>query len=137
MVPYLSFDGNCKEAFEFYSDLFDAPNPILFPFGETPDAADMPLHWHDKIAHACLMKDGKSILMGGDPPAPHYKTPQGFNVHVDLPSVAEVERVFADLSEGGSVAMPVQQTFYAKAYALVTDRFGTPWGLICMEEGGQ
>ena len=128
--PYLMFKGNCEEAFKLYADVFGGQILAMLPHKGSPAEAHTPPEWQNKIMHAALQL-GEQTLMASDSP-PAYQTPMsGFAVSVDLPTPADVERAFKRLSEGGTVTMPVGETFFAKSFGMVTDRFGTPWMIIC------
>ncbi|MEO8596326.1 MAG: VOC family protein [Candidatus Solibacter sp.] len=127
---YLVFDGRAEEAFKFYEKSLGGKILAIFKHADTPAAAHVPADWQDKIMHVAL-KAGNGVLMGSDAPPDRYKTPQGFSVSVQLEDVAEAERVFAALSEGGKVGMPIQQTFWAARFGMLTDRFGIPWMINC------
>ena len=75
---------------------------------------------------------GGRLLMGGDAPmqGPSSK-PQGFCVSVSVDDPTEAERIFGELSEGGTVTMPIGETFWAQRFGMVTDKFGTPWMVNC------
>ena len=74
---------------------------------------------------------GDAILMGGDMPTPDPAHRKGFSVNIQLKDEAEGERIFKALSDGGSVAMPFEKTFWAAKFGMVTDRYGTPWMVNC------
>jgi PhnB protein len=74
---------------------------------------------------------GSQGLMGADSPPDSYQKPQGMSVTINLKDVAQSERIFNALAEGGNVTMPLQQTFWATKFGMVTDRFGTPWLINC------
>ena len=131
--PYLTFDGSCEEAFKFYAKLLGGEIKAIFPYEGTPAAEHVPAGWHNKIMHATLDIGGQS-LMGSDAYAEHYHKPQGFSVSLSIGKVAEAERVFAGLSECGKVRMPLQQTFWAARFGMVTDRFGIPWMINCEKD---
>ena len=88
-------------------------------------AKEAPPEWIGKIAHATL-EIGNTRIQGSDPVPGGYKAPQGFAISLD-PNVAEAEKLFAAVAEGGTVTMPLQQTFWAGAFGMVRDRFGVPW----------
>ena len=69
--------------------------------------------------------------MGSDAPPQHYQVPKGFSVSLMLKDPAEADRIFAALSENGKVGMPIQKTFWATRFAMLTDRFGIPWMINC------
>jgi len=128
--PYLVFDGQCETAFKFYHQCLGGKIEALFPFGKTPSADHVPPGWQKKIMHASLIV-GENVLMGSDAPPDHYKAPQGFSVSLQVKEPAEAERVFHALAEGGTVQMPIQQTFWSARFGMLTDRFGIPWMVNC------
>ncbi len=130
MNPYLAFDGNCEEAFKFYEKCLNGKIEAMMPHEGSPIAKDVPPQWLKKIMHARLSFDGQ-VLMGGDAPPDHYKKPQGFSVSLSIKQPKEAERVFQALSDGGSVQMPLQETFWALRFGMFIDRFGTPWMINC------
>jgi PhnB protein len=123
--PYLNFDGRCREAFIFYQGVLGG-EVTLETHGESPMREHTPPAWHDRILHARLVV-GDQELMGSDSPPDQHATPQGFAVSLNFDSAEEAERVFAALAEGGSVQMPLQETFWASRFGMCTDRFGVPW----------
>ncbi|MBV8121579.1 MAG: VOC family protein, partial [Alphaproteobacteria bacterium] len=126
----LSFDGRCEAAFKFYEKVLGGKIVAMMTFGETPMKDQMPADWHGKIAHARLTV-GDAVLMGGDPPPQHYQLPKGITVTLATGDPAEAERVFEALSEGGMVTMPIAETFWARRFGMLTDRFGIPWMINC------
>ncbi|MEZ5565176.1 MAG: hypothetical protein R3F24_06495 [Gammaproteobacteria bacterium] len=95
---------------------------------------ELPAHWQDKIANA-VVTFGDQSLMGMDPPPGGGHKPQGFMVSLELDSPAETERVYLGLREGGQITMPLNETFWSLSFAMLTDRFGTPWMLTCPRPG--
>jgi|SRR5581483_4580250 len=124
--PYLFFDGNCEEAFNFYAKLFGGKIDAMLPHEGTPAEGSVPANWKKKIIHAC-MTIGTTKLMASDAPPEHSQKPQGFRVHVGVQSTQDAERIFKALEQGGKVDMPLQETFWAIRFGMVVDRFGTPW----------
>ncbi len=90
----------------------------------------MPPQRIQKIMHALLEVDGKA-LMGSDAPPQHYREAKGLSVSLGIDKVAEAERIFAALAEGGNVGFPLQKTFWAARFGMATDRFGIPWMINC------
>lgn len=127
---YLSFNGNCAEAFRFYEKVLGGKITALLPYGGTPAEAHMPPGMSDKIIHAC-MEYGGTLLMGGDPPPAVYKQPDGITVNINVTSPAEAERLYKALSEGGTIIMAMEKTFWAERYGMFRDRFGIPWMINC------
>jgi PhnB protein len=126
--PYLSFDGTCAEAMRFYEQVFDVKVEMMMTNGQTPTADKMPPGNEDRIAHARMVVDG-TVLMAGDSMigCQPYQGMKGFSLALSYPTAAEAERVFAALSEGGTITMPLEKTFWAESFGMTTDRFGTPW----------
>ena len=127
---YLTFSGQAEEAFKFYAQCLKGQIVAMFKHADTPAAAQVPPNWQDKVMHAAL-KAGDSVLMGSDCPPDHFKAPQGFSVSLQVEDPAEAERIFAALSEGGKIGMPIQQTFWAVRFGMTVDRFGIPWMINC------
>ena len=125
LTAHLSYSGHCREAFNFYAQLFGGEVTML-AYGDTPMVKDVPAEWSEKIVHATLSFDGCE-LAGSDVQSAHYRRPQGFSVLVDVEGVEKARRTFAALAEGGSVGMPIQKTFWSPAFGVLTDRFGIPW----------
>ena len=128
--PYLMFNGNCEAAFRFYEKVLGGKIEAMTPHEGTPAAEHVSAEWQDMIMHARLLV-GDAVLMGSDSPPEMFETPQGMRVSLHVDDPAEAERIFHALAEGGSVLMPVQETFWAHRFAMLTDRFGTPWMINC------
>ena len=126
--PYLTFNGNCREAMEFYAKALDG-HLNLMTWAEAPEP---PPEGADRVMHSRLMlRDG--VLMASDTPAGQPPTPIGRNagLSIECSSREEEERIFAALSAGGHVTMPLQDTFWGAHYGMLTDKFGTWWMLDC------
>ena len=80
------------------------------------------------------MRLGDTVVMASDAPPDSYSTPQGFSITIRVGSSAEVERIFRELSEGGTIAMPMDKTFFAERFGMATDRFRIPWTVLCEQE---
>lgn len=134
ITPYLFFDGNCAEAMRFYAGLLQAEVEMMLTYAEGPPGAEMPAGSGDRIMHSRIAA-GELALMASDCPPGRSRPMQGLYVSLDLPTVAEAERVFAALSDGGEVQMPLAPTFWALSFGTVVDRFGTPWMLDVSQPG--
>jgi PhnB protein len=134
-IPYLDFDGQAREAFDFYAKAFHGKITARMTYGESPMAAQMPPETHGRVMHSQLETPSSGILMGADGP-PHTASTKGcVNVTVDDP--AEAERVFKALSEGGKVDMPIDETFWAHRFGMLTDRYGKSWMVNCLKTPGE
>lgn len=128
--PYLVFNGQCEAAFKFYEKCLGGKIQALLRCSETPVADQMPKDMQDQIMHACLMI-GDEALMGSDAPAEQYQKMQGMSVAIHIEKPADAERTFNALAEGGTIGMPLTQTFWAERFGMLTDKFGTPWMINC------
>jgi PhnB protein len=132
LTPHVSlvFNGQCEAAFRHYADCLDGTIVFMLTWAASPMAADAPPDWGNKILHASL-KIGDTVMNGADMPPDRYKAPQGFAVMLDMTDPAVAERVFETLAKDARIEMPLQETFWASRYALLTDRFGIPWEINC------
>jgi len=124
---YLNFNGQCEEAFGFYAKTFGGEIAMLSRWADMPGGC--PPGMEKRVMHANL-KLGSASLLGSDSPPDRYSKPAGMGVALSLDGPAKAEAVFAALSQGGSVTMPMQQTFFAPRFGMVTDRFGIPWMVL-------
>ena len=132
LIPYLSFDGQCREAFDFYAAALGgqlAGPPMTY--GESPMCDEMPPESRDHVMHVQLDADG-ATLMGADGPPPHDGRGNTC-INVDVKTIEEAERIFAALADGGQVQMPIAETFWAHRWGALTDRYGKPWMVNCMK----
>lgn len=130
VYPYLSFPGSCREAMEFYAEVLNGEITAMMTAEGTPMEKEFGPENAGTIIHATLML-GDASIMASDAPGPAYTQPQGLYVLLDVDSVEEAERIYAAFADGAkSVEMPLQETFWADRFAMVTDRYGTPWMII-------
>jgi PhnB protein len=128
--PYVIFDGNCRVAMEFYAEVLGGKILAMMTFADMPgDQSCMPEN-RELIAHTRLAV-GDEVLMASDAPTDRFEKPQGFYVTLSIKEPAEAERVYNALAEGGTVMMPIGETFWAQKFAMLKDRFGTPWMINC------
>jgi PhnB protein len=130
LCPYLNFNGNCGEAFRFYEQCFGGKVMALFTYGESPMAGETADADKNRVMHACLQVNGKS-LMGADGPPRQFTSMKGNCVMFGVDTPAEADRVFGELSKDGSVHMPIQETFWAQRFGICADRFGIHWMVNC------
>src|SRR5438876_980401 len=130
LIPYLSFNGQCEEAFQLYAQVLGGEIKFIAKYEGTPAAETVPPEWRGKIMHV-TMAAGDRLLQGADAPPNYYTKPQGFSINIETQDPAEAERLFQAFSEGGTVRMPLQETFWAAKFGMVIDRFGTPWLINC------
>ena len=127
---YLIFDGTCKKAMEFYKKCLGGVL-YLSTYGEAPGSdKNLPKEFKDRIIHARLTIKSE-VLMASDrhPGAPPMKSGNNFFVSINCDKVDETEKIFKALSEKGKVDMPLQETFFAVRFGMLTDQFGIKWML--------
>ena len=128
---YLFFNGNCREAFEFYRSVFGGEFVTLQTFGDGPADMQIPDAEHARIMHVSY-PIGTSILMGSDVPSTSghpVNTGNNFSISYLSGSREETDGLFAKLSEGGNVTMPLTDTFWGAYFGSCTDKFGINWQL--------
>ncbi len=129
LSTYLTFDGNCRQAFEFYRSVFGGEFTSFQTFADAPPDMPVPEAEKDRVMHVSL-PIGSSVLMGSDRASgfgPPLVVGNNFSITLEGKSKAHCDEVFAALSAGGSVLMPLQETFWGAYYGLWTDRFGINW----------
>jgi PhnB protein len=125
--PYLSFDGRCEEAIQFYKKTIGAEPLMLMRYKDAPvetKPQGCGSQDENKVMHARL-RIGSSIVMLSDGPSSGKF--DGFSLSLTASSPADAERFFAALSEGGKVEVPLTKTFFSPAFGVLTDRFGVKW----------
>lgn len=128
--PYLSFPGTCEEAFSFYARQLGGKIVAMMTFEGTPMADQVPPDWAKKIIHGQIEIDG-TVLMASDASPAHYEKPQGVSLCISPDDVDRAEQIFGALAEGGTVTMPLQQTFWATRFGMLTDKFDIRWLVNC------
>jgi len=123
---YLFFDGNCADAMRFYERTLGGKLQLM-THGESPMAAQTPPGSANRIMHARLELDGRLLMASDSMVGQPYERMKGFSLSLIYPTVAEAQRMFAALAEGGQITMPIAKTFWAEAFGMLVDRFGTPW----------
>jgi PhnB protein len=129
LTTYLNYGGNCEQAFRFYEKHLGGRITMLMHHGEQPGASDAEPDRIQGVLHA-RMDLGGTELLGADMPPDRFQPMRSAYLTLTLDSDQEADRVFALLSEGGQVFMPMQDTFFASRFAMLRDRFGTSWMLI-------
>lgn len=127
---HINFNGECKEAFEFYAEHLDGKIGTMLTFSDSPISDSVPANWQNKIVHANI--SFKELdLAGADVPPEQYQRPKGFYILLGLNSENEVNSIFNKLSAGGEVVLSPQKTFWSPCYSIAIDRFGVPWKINC------
>jgi PhnB protein len=129
---YLTFNGNCEEAFNFYKSVFGGEFGWLGRFKDMPPQDGKPLSASDaeKIMHVSLPISKETTLMGSDTGgewAPSFKPGNNFSISINSDSRTDADNFFGKLSAGGSVTMPMADTFWGSYFGMFTDKFGINW----------
>jgi len=132
--PYLNFNGQCEEAFTLYARVLGGQLGNIFRYTGTSLAHQVPADWQDKVMHGSVTVGGQE-LMGADVAPDRYEAPKGFSLSIQIKDAAEAERIFRELSDAGSMVMPLEKTFWAERFGMVIDRFGIPWMINCEASG--
>ena len=143
--PYLHFHGRCADALAFYGQAIGARVEFLTRFGETRGMPS-PAHLQGKVMHAVVrigeanmlhwahcIANYEAILLATDGGASEPQTFQGFALALAVESDAEAEAMFAALSDGGQVTVPMGPTPFAARFGILTDRFGVNWNVVRQE----
>jgi PhnB protein len=126
--PYLFFGGNCGDAFARYQEIFGGEPFVMTMADAPPGEHPVPPGKEHLVMHAALKLNDGGLLMGSDDMMSDSVGPvQGMMVSWSTPDAGEAKRVFEALAEGGHVSQPLIETFFAPAFGMCTDRFGTPW----------
>ncbi len=123
--PYISFPGNCEEAINFYKEKLGAEVLYMGRYGDSPMAGKAP---DDKIMH-CTIKIGDSHIMACDSVFRDYPVTIGNNITLAIGTndIAQADSMFDKMSDGGKIIMPMQKTFWAERFGMLTDKFGINW----------
>jgi PhnB protein len=128
--PYLTFNGDCEAAFKFYQQCLGGEIVAMMPHRGTPAEEHVPPEWLDKIMHARLVVEG-AVLMASDGLPDRYQEPKGISVSLQVKDPEKAERIFHALAAGGTVQMPIAETFWAVKFGMLRDQYGVPWMINC------
>jgi PhnB protein len=126
---YLYFEGRTFEAFEFYRSIFGGEFGEVRRFKDMPGEGKISDADQERIMYITLRMTDEFSLMGSDTMVEDPPLRMGTNVHIEIQAESEEEarRLFAGLSRGGEVAMPIEKQFWNALYGMVTDRYGIQW----------
>ena len=127
LYTYLNYGGNCQEAFRFYEQHLGGKITMMMTHGQGANPNNVPPDWENAVLHA-RMNMGETELFGAD--IPSYKPMRSAYLSLLVSSIDEAERIYAALSEGGEIFMPMEETFFAFRFAQLRDRFGTSWMIL-------
>ena len=128
--PYVNFNGNTEEAFNFYKSVFGGEFAMIQRFKDTPESDKIPDAEKDKIMHIALPIGKGNVLMGTDAlesMGQHLIMGNNYSISVSTESKEEADKLFDGLSNGGKVDMPIGDTFWDSYFGMFTDKFGLQW----------
>ncbi len=131
LSTYLTFGGNCREAFDFYRSVFGGEFSDLTTFGEGPEGLPLAEGQEDQIMHVSLSV-GNSVLMGSDSTAfgPPLEVGNNFSISVEAESREHADELQTKLSDGGAVTLPMEDQFWGAYFGMCVDRYGINWMLV-------
>lgn len=128
--PYLNFDGNTEEVFNFYKSVFGGEFIALMRWKDAPEADKIPASDHQKIMHVSLPIGNGNVLMATDAcesMGHTFEAGNNFQICINAESKGEADRLFNGLSAGGQVTMPLHKAFWGAYFGMFTDGFGIQW----------
>jgi PhnB protein len=129
LFAHLNFPGNCAQAFEYYEQHLGGKVLALVRQSEAPGGGTPNLNGADPVIHARIAL-GETVLIGNDVPPERSQPMRSVYLYLSVDSVAEAERIYSALMQGGEAYMPLQETFFATRFGQLRDQFGTLWSLI-------
>jgi len=129
---FINFDGNCREAVEFYAKVFKSSVNNLMTYGDAPPIPGYPLNEadKDKIMYAGVPVGGVVVMFMDFPSGGGFVKGNNINPTVSSGDKDEVTRIFNEMKEGGEVHMELQKTFFSEWYGMVEDKFGVIWQIL-------
>ncbi|MBZ9635654.1 VOC family protein [Clostridium sp. FP1] len=128
---YINFNGNCREAVEFYAKVFETGKPQIMSFGDAPPNPKYPLPKEAKelVMHTQLNINGSNVMFSDVFPGSPFVVGNNISLTIVSKNMDEVKSLFNKLKSGGTIGMDIQETFWSKCYGNVIDKFGVMWQL--------
>jgi PhnB protein len=128
---FINFNGNCREAVEFYAKVFGTEKPQITSFRDAPPNPEFPVpeEAKDLVLYACLNINGSNVMFSDIFPGMPFVVGNNISLTIGSKNIEEIKSLFNKLKEGGTVNMDLQETFWSKCYGSVTDKFGIQWQL--------
>jgi PhnB protein len=126
---YISFNGNCREAVEYYAQVFETERPQIMTYGDMPPDPKFTLPEETKnlVMHTRLNINGSTVMFSDAFPGMPFVAGNNISLTIVSTNMDEIKAIFNKLKEGGTIGMDLQETFWSKCYGYVTDKFGIPW----------
>jgi len=126
LIPYLNFNGNCREAITFYQTCLGGELSIQ-TIGESPVGLQCSANIQDHIVHSSLIKDELTLLASDMPIPGGYQHGNNFSLHVNCSSEEEINTHFQKFATNGKIILPIRQEFWGALFGVLEDKFGIRW----------
>ena len=126
---FVNFNGNCREAVEYYAEIFETKKPEFMTYGEFPADPNFIISEESKklIMYTPLDIDGSNVMFSDTLPGMKFLEGNNINLTVSNKDIDEIKKLFNKLKVEGTVEMELQETFWSKCYGMLIDKFGIPW----------
>jgi len=134
---YLNFNGNCRDAAEYYAEVFQTEKPDIMTFGESPQdpSYQLPEEAKHLVMHTRLNLLGSNVMFSDVFPGMPFIQGNNISLAIVTKDIDQARHLFGKLQEGGSVRMELQETFWSKCYGSLVDKFGIEWQVSVDEQG--
>lgn len=128
---YLYFNGNCREAVEYYAQVFETEKPQIMAFGDNPPNPEFPLpeEARNLVMHSRLNINGSNVMFSDVFPGSPFTVGNNIGLAYGSKDIDQIKQLFNKLKDGGTVKMELQETFWSKCYGNLRDKFGIEWQL--------
>ena len=126
---FVNFNGNCREAVEYYAEIFETKKPEFMTYGEFPADPNFIISEESKklIMYTSLDIDGSNVMFSDTLPGMKFLEGNNINLTVSNKDIDEIKKLFNKLKVEGTVEMELQETFWSKCFGMLIDKFGIPW----------
>ena len=128
-TTHLHYGGNCAEALRFYEEHLGAKISFMMTYEQMPEPKNIPPGCEQGVLHASI-RIADATIMAGDAPADRFQPMRSAYLALSVDSDEEAERIYALLTDGGEIILPMAETFFALRFAMLRDKFGILWMLI-------
>jgi PhnB protein len=132
LVPYIHFNGNCREAIEFYRDCLNGTIESMQTFGDAP-AMKVDDSLKNHVLHS-VFKFGDNVIMASDTAGRTVTVGDNMRLSIDVPEAKTMDAIFNKMAVGGNITMPLQDTFWGARFGMLVDKFGIGWMFNCDEK---
>ena len=129
LTTHLHYGGNCAEALRFYEEHLGAKISFMMTYEQMPEPKNIPPGCEQGVLHASI-RIADATIMAGDAPADRFQPMRSAYLALSVDSDEEAERIYALLTDGGEIFMPMAETFFAFRFAMLRDKFSTLWMII-------